>query len=166
MTTMKVVLIMSKNIISFTIDKRSILNVKDSFNRIRGRVKIYGNDMVRAITRIYAKEYASYLISHGHKDTGKLIRSLNTKQFHRIRQGNKRGYGIKIPRYGFYLAFMKPHLVYLSGKHQFRGWARRKLGRVPRTIFVRPHNWIKGGNIRARIRAKKLVEKYMKAVVK
>ena len=146
--------------------ERGILEFRDYIGRIRGRLQIYDKILTKAVIRKYSNALAKELKSQNLTSTGKLL--ANTKKIIPFRRGKKKGYVIKIPLYGMYLSFAKPHWVSTTkpGRARLRKSIRRKGGIVKKYFMFRPHNWITPGMAKGRIEAKKLVSTYMKSLTK
>ncbi len=148
---------------SFTVDRNSVLNVKDSLGRFRSRLKLYSDSLVSSIVKIYSREYIAEIQRQGLEDTKKLVNSLKHRRH--IENSDTKGYEILIPKYGYYLAYMDPHYVSTRNRPKFQHWAKKKLGKVPKVIKVSPHDWITPANQRARRKAIEMVKDYMSKVI-
>ena len=148
---------------SFTVDRNSVLNVKDSLGRFRSRIKLYGDNLASSIVKTYLREYIAEIQRQGLEDTKKLVNSLKHRRH--IENSDTKGYEILIPKYGYFLVYMQPHYVSTRDRPKFQHWAKKKLGFVPGAIKVHPHDWITPANQRARRKVVEMVKDYMGKVI-
>lgn len=94
------------------------------------------------LTQIYAKNLRQEALKQA--DTGELAQKTRPVKL------SDNTYGISIPLYGIYQDRMKPHVVTVGGKRRLEQWARRRLGQVPKYLFVRPSHWIRTGKAKSR----------------
>ena len=132
-------------IISISVDTRKVENMLNGYQR---NLPSAMDKMSKKIAGMYAAMYLTQLPrSRISPFTGHLFTKLQGQMTNPVRLG-KGSYGVEIPLYGVYLDRMRPHWVSLKRGRSITLWAKKKLGRVPSKIFVKPHPFIRSANIR------------------
>ena len=142
-------------VISISVDTRKVENMLNGYQR---NLPSAMDKMSKKIAGMYAAMYLTQLPrSRISPFTGHLFTKLQGQMTNPVRLG-KGSYGVEIPLYGVYLDRMMPHWVSLKRGRSITLWAKKKLGRVPSKIFVRPHPFIRSANIRGGMKVKNIAE--------
>lgn len=140
------------------------VQVVDALNRIRANMPRASEDMCKDIARTFSRELVTEATSQGLLFTGSLIKDL-AKVTRRASPKNGVRYSIDIPKYGFDLAYMKPHIVKIKGKPSLEAWKSAK-GYKGGTILVKPHNFITPAMRRGSAQINSIIKEKMDAAIK
>src|SRR3990167_3484587 len=145
-------------ILTISVDTRKVENMLNGYQRTIPKA---GNKAAKKIAGMYADRYLQAL--HRAKVqpwTGASFIDLLQQRTNPIKLG-KGSYGVAVRQYLIALDSMRPHFVSLKRGRSITRWAKQKLGitpvdeatggekRVASRIFVKPHPWLRSGNISA-----------------
>jgi len=148
-------MIPNSGILTISVDTRKVENMINGYIREIPKLE---DDIPKKIAQMYAHSYLQAL----HKSnvtpwTGESFVDLIQQSQNPVRLG-KGNYGVVVRQYLVALDQMKPHFVSLKRGRSITRWAKDKLGYNPGKIIVRPHPWIRSGNISAGKNRRKIAE--------
>ena len=133
-------------ILTISVDTRKVENMLNGYQRTIPKA---GNKAAKKIAGMYAERYLQAL--HRAKVqplTGASFIDLLQQRTNPIKLG-KGVYGVAVRQYLVALDSMRPHWVSLRRGRSITRWAQLKLGINSGKVFVRPHPWLRSGNISA-----------------
>lgn len=141
--------------LTVSIDTKKVENMMNGYER---EIPIVSDKIARKIAGMYADMYIMALHKAGVEPwTGEGFGELLAQSKSPVKLG-KANYGVVVPSHLIALDQMKPHFVSLKRGRAITRWAEQKLGRKFGSVFVRPHPWIRSGNISAGMNVRKIAE--------
>ena len=153
-------------VLTISVDTRKVENMLNGYSREFPKLE---NIVPRKIAGAYAAAYIQAQWRAGIRPwTGESTISLLSQKTNPVKLG-KGSYGVIVPHYSVMLDSMKPHWVSLRRGRSITRWAKDKLGveGMPGTsVFVRPHPWIRRGNISGAKNVRTIAENEVNKVIR